>query len=191
MEAQGDLTPAVVHETAIVEAGASLGSGTKVWHHAHVRSGARIGADCSLGKNVFVDGGAVIGDRVRIQNNVSVYAGVTLADDVMVGPSAVFTNDRFPRAHGYEWQITPTEVHRGATIGANATIVCGVVLGAWSMVGAGAVVTRDVVPFALVVGNPARPHAWVCWCGAIVGKDADRPEGATCSRCGTPFGETR
>ena len=126
-----------------------------------------IGRDCSLGKNVFVDGGAVIGDGVRIQNNVSVYSGITLEDEVMLGPSAVLTNDRFP-AHGFEWEITPTLVQRGATVGANATIVCGVTLGAWSMIGAGAVVTHDVAPNELVVGNPARHFGWVCWCGAVV-----------------------
>jgi acetyltransferase-like isoleucine patch superfamily enzyme len=162
-----------------------------VWHHAHVRAGAHIGRDCSLGKNVFVDGGAIIGDRVRIQNNVSVYAGVTLEDDVMVGPSAVFTNDRFPRAHGFEWEITPTTVRRGAAIGANATIVCGVELGEWSMVGAGAVVTHDVDANAVVLGNPARRFGWSCWCGKVLSRDSERPAGQTCDRCGTLFGETR
>lgn len=180
-----------VHETAIVESGAEVGAGTKVWHHAHVRTGAVIGRDCLLGKNVFVDGGAVIGDRVRIQNNVSVFAGVRLADDVMVGPSAVFTNDRFPRAHGFEWAIAPTTVQQGAAIGANATIVCGITLGAWSMTGAGAVVTRDVAANQLVLGNPARHFGWVCWCGRVVGKDDTPPTGTTCERCGTAFGAVR
>lgn len=185
------MTASLVHETATVEEGASIGENTKVWHHAHVRAGARIGTGCSLGKNVFVDGGAVIGDRVRIQNNVSVYNGVTLADDVMVGPSAVFTNDRFPRAHGYEWELTPTTVRRGATIGANATIVCGVVLGEWSMIGAGAVVTHDVAPHQLVVANPARHFGWVCWCGKVLARSDAPPSDAVCDRCGCRFREIR
>lgn len=179
------------HETAIVEDGAIIGDGTHIWHHAHVRAGARIGRDCSLGKNVFVDGGAAIGDRVRIQNNVSVYSGVTIEDDVMLGPSAVLTNDRFPRAHGFEWEITSTFLRRGTTVGANSTIVCGVTLGAWSMVGAGAVVTHDVAANELVVGNPARHFGWVCWCGAVVSRDLEPPTGTTCDRCGVRFGETR
>ena len=164
-----------------------------MWHHAHVRDGARIGRDCSLGKNVFVDGGAIIGDRVRIQNNVSVYSGVTLEDDVMVGPSAVFTNDRFPRAHGFEWEITPTTARRGAAIGANATIVCGVELGAWSMVGAGAVVTHDVDANAVVLGNPARVYGWACWCGKVLARGTDQPAGQTVRspRAVLRFGATR
>jgi UDP-2-acetamido-3-amino-2,3-dideoxy-glucuronate N-acetyltransferase len=178
-----------VHETAIVEDGAVVGDGTKVWHHAHVRSGARIGTGCSLGKNVFVNSGAVIGDRVRIQNNVSVYDGITLHDDVMVGPSAVFTNDRFPRAHGFQWEVTPTIVEQGATVGGGAVIVCGVTLGAWSMAGAGAVVTRSVGPHQVVVGNPARHYGWACWCGKVTAGEA-RPT-SVCDRCGLEFGGTR
>ena len=185
------MSGSVAHETAIVEDGAKIGAGTRIWHHAHIRSGAVIGHDCSLGKNVFVDGGAVIGDRVRIQNNVSVYTGITIEDDVMLGPSTVLTNDRFPRAHGFEWETTPTLVQRGATVGANATIVCGVTLGAWSMIGAGAVVTRDVAPNELVVGNPARHFGWVCWCGEVVARTIDAPAGSVCKRCGVEFGKTR
>lgn len=185
------MSGSVAHETAVIEDGARIGAGTKIWHHAHVRAGAVIGADCSLGKNVFVDGGAVIGNRVRVQNNVSVYSGITLEDDVLLGPSAVLTNDRFPRAHGFEWAITPTLVSRGATVGAGATIVCGVTLGAWSMIGAGAVVTHDVAPNELVVGNPARHLGWVCWCGAVVARTVEPPAGLVCDRCGVAFGETR
>ena len=181
----------IAHETAVVEDGAVIGEGTKIWHHAHVRTGARIGRDCNLGKNVFVDGGAVIGDRVRIQNNVSVYGGITLEDDVMLGPSCVLTNDRLPRAHGFEWEITPTLIQRGATVGANATIVCGTTLGAWSMIGAGSVVTHDVAPNELVVGNPARHFGWVCWCGTVVSRDLNPPTGSVCDRCGVTFGQTR
>jgi UDP-2-acetamido-3-amino-2,3-dideoxy-glucuronate N-acetyltransferase len=179
-----------VHDTAIVEADVSLGPGTSVWHHAQVRSGAVVGRDCSLGKNVFVDAGVRIGDRVRIQNNVSVYAGVTLADDVFVGPSAVFTNDRHPRAHGYAWKLAETKVGRGASIGANATLVCPLVIGEWAMVSAGAVVTRDVVAHQLVAGNPARPAGWSCWCGRVVSRAEVRPDGAVCE-CGLALGATR
>ena len=178
------------HETAIIEDGADIGVDTRIWHHAHVRSGARIGDGCSLGKNVFVDSGVTIGDRVRIQNNVSVYAGVSLGDEVFVGPSAVFTNDRLPRAHGYEWEVVPTVVERGASIGANATIVCGIRLGAWSMVAAGSVVTNDVEPHELVVGNPARRRGWCCWCGRVVARTEERPAHAVCTEgCGLDLGE--
>jgi acetyltransferase-like isoleucine patch superfamily enzyme len=169
-----------VHETAVVEDGAALGPGTRVWHHAHVRSGAVVGADCVLGKNVFVDEGAVVGDRCKIQNNVSVYRGVTLGDEVFVGPSAVFTNDLRPRAAAADWQVTPTVVEDGASVGANATIVCGTVLGRAAMVAAGAVVTRDVAPHQLVAGNPARHLGWVCACGEVVGRDAEPPADLRC-----------
>jgi acetyltransferase-like isoleucine patch superfamily enzyme len=180
----------LVHETAIVEAGASVGDGTRVWHHVHIRQGAVVGRDCRLGKNVFVDAGVRIGDRVRIQNNVSVYAGVTLADDVLVGPSAVFTNDRRPRAHAFAWELASTHVRQGASIGANATIVCPIEIGEWAMVGAGAVVTRDVLANQLVIGNPARPAGWCCWCGRIVSRDRQRPSNAVCE-CGLRLGATR
>ena len=179
-----------IEETAIVEAGASLGEGTRVWHHAHIREGAVVGRDCSLAKNVFIDAGVQIGDRVKIQNNVSVYAGVTLADDVFVGPSAVFTNDRHPRSHGIAWDVAPTLVRRGASIGANATVVCPIDIGEWAMVGAGAVVTRDVLAHQLVLGNPARPAGWCCWCGRIVSREGTRPADAVCE-CGLRLGTTR
>lgn len=146
----------MVHATAEVEAGAEIGAGTAVWHLCHVREGASIGRDCVLGRNVFVDAGVRIGDRCKVQNNVSVYRGVTLEDEVFVGPSVVFTNDRRPSAVG-DWEITPTLVRRGASIGGGAVVVCGVEIGAGALVGAGAVVTRDVPPGAVVVGNPARP----------------------------------
>jgi len=152
----------VIHSSAIVDHGAVLGDGTRVWHFAHVCSGARIGADCSLGQNVYVGNDVVIGHRVKVQNNVSIYDAVTLEDDVFCGPSMVFTNVYNPRAavvrkHEYR----PTLVARGATIGANATIVCGVTIGEFAFVGAGAVVNRDVAPFALVAGVPARQIGWV------------------------------
>jgi UDP-2-acetamido-3-amino-2,3-dideoxy-glucuronate N-acetyltransferase len=179
-----------VHETAIVEPDASIGEDTRIWHHAHVREGARIGRKCMLGKNVFVDSGVTIGDRVRIQNNVSVYAGVALDDDVFVGPSAVFTNDRFPRAHATDWSPASTRVRTGASIGANATIVAPVEIGAWAVVGAGSVVTTSVAPHQLVIGNPARGAGWCCWCGRVVSRGAERPHDATCE-CGLALGATR
>jgi len=177
------VTAARVHPTAIVEDGAVVGPGTAIWHRGHVRDGARIGADCSLGFAVYVDTGVVVGDRCRIQNHVSVYQGVTLEDDVFVGPQATFTNDRFPRAAASEWTVVPTRVRRGASIGANATIVCGVVIGAHAMVGAGAVVTADVPAHALVLGSPARLHGWVCVCGHTLARRGERlPD--RCGHCG-------
>lgn len=150
------------HPSAVVDEGATIGEGTRVWHFAHVCAGARIGAGCSLGQGVFVGNDVVIGRNVRIQNQVSVYDAVTLEDDVFCGPSMVFTNVRNPRAavprkHEYR----RTTVKRGATLGANCTIVCGVTIGAHAFVGAGAVVTGDVPPYALVLGVPARQAGWM------------------------------
>jgi predicted dehydrogenase/acetyltransferase-like isoleucine patch superfamily enzyme len=144
------------HETAIVEPGASIGSGTRVWAGAQVREGARIGQDCVLGKDVFIDTGVTIGDRVKVQNGVSVYRGVTIEDEVFVGPGVVFTNDKYPRVTG-DWCPLPTIVRKGASLGANSTILPGVTIGEGAMVGAGAVVTRDVAAGETVMGNPARP----------------------------------
>jgi UDP-2-acetamido-3-amino-2,3-dideoxy-glucuronate N-acetyltransferase len=172
-----------VHPTAIVEDGSSIGDGTSVWHHSHVRSGAVIGSGCTLGKNVFIDSAAVVGNRVKIQNNVSVYSGVTLEDEVFVGPSAVFTNDLFPRAASTTWEILPTVVRRGASIGANATIICGNDIGEYAAVGSGSVVTRPVLAHQLVVGNPARHHGWVCSCGRPTSKSPERPADTRCDSC--------
>jgi acetyltransferase-like isoleucine patch superfamily enzyme len=158
-----------------------------VWHHAQVRAEASIGADCTLGKNVFVDAGVRIGAGCRIQNNVSVYAGVLLEDDVFVGPSAVFTNDRVPRARGEGWTQLPTTVRRGASIGANATVIAGVEIGTFAMVGAGAVVTRDVEPHELVIGNPARRSGWVCSCGEVLVRSTTDCPPINCARCGSHF----
>jgi acetyltransferase-like isoleucine patch superfamily enzyme len=160
-----------------------VGEGSSVWHHAHVRAGATVGSGCSLGKNVYVDAGVSIGNRVKIQNNVSVYQGVVLGDDVFLGPSCVFTNDRYPRAIG-DWSVVPTTVGRGASVGANATIICGVELGEWCVVGAGAVVTHDVLPHQLVVGNPARPAGWVCECGRVMSRELHEvPVSWHCDHC--------
>lgn len=164
-----------VHPTAEVEEGARVGAGTRIWHLAHIRSTARVGANCVIGRNVYVDADVVVGDLVKIQNNVSVYKGVTLEDEVFVGPSAVFTNDLRPRAHNPDWHIVPTVIRRGASIGANATIVCGVEVGSYAMVAAGSVVTKDVAPHQLVAGNPARPLGWVDERGHVISRDAERP----------------
>ena len=151
-----------IHPSAIVDAGAVLGDGCRVWHFAHISAGARIGARCALGQGVFVGNDVVIGDNVRIQNNVSVYDAVTLEDDVFCGPSMVFTNVYNPRsAVPRKDEYRRTLVRRGATLGANCTIVCGTTIGAYAFVGAGAVVQRDVADFALVVGVPARRIGWM------------------------------
>lgn len=175
-----------VHETAVVDDGAVIGSGTRIWHFCHVMGSARLGADCVLGQNVFVAGGVTIGDRVKIQNNVSVYAGVVLEDDVFCGPSMVFTNVRNPRAHVERKDaFEVTRVGRGATLGANCTVVCGNSVGAYSMVAAGAVVTSDVPERALVMGVPARVYGWMCECGERLTGGSARPVGSTtCQRCG-------
>ncbi len=171
------------HESATVEAGAVVGPGTRIWHQSHVRADSRIGAGCTIGFCVYVDTGVEIGDRCKIQNHVSVYRGVVLEDDVFVGPGATFTNDRYPRANAPEWELVTTFVRRGASIGARATVVCGVEVGRWSMVAAGAVVTADVPAHALVAGTPARQRAWVCKCGRPLARlGAPLPE--RCGSCG-------
>jgi UDP-2-acetamido-3-amino-2,3-dideoxy-glucuronate N-acetyltransferase len=153
------------HPTAIVEPGATIGAGTKIWHWVHIAPTAEIGAQCSLGQNVYV-GNARIGNNVKIQNNVSVYDAVVLEDDVFCGPSMVFTNVINPRSHIVrKHEYKQTLVKRGATIGANAVILCGNTIGIYAMIGAGAVITRDVPDYALVVGNPARRIGWICQCG--------------------------
>ncbi len=160
------------HETAIVDEGAVIGSGTKVWHWVHISSGAEIGNNCSIGQNVFIGGKAKIGNTVKIQNNVSVYDSVVIEDDVFCGPSMVFTNVMNPRSHvERKNEYKTTLVKKGATLGANCTIVCGIEIGEFSFVGAGAVVTKDVKPHALMVGVPARQTGWVSHAGEILDKD--------------------
>lgn len=172
----------LVHQSAFVDSNAQIGSRAKVWHFCHIMDGAQIGEDCILGQNVFVARNVKIGKNVKIQNNVSVYEGVTLEDDVFCGPSVVFTNVATPRsAYPKDSEsYKATLVRRGSTIGANATLVCGVTLGEFSFVGAGAVVTRDVPDYALVFGVPATLHGWMCRCGKPLSFSGEK---AICSQC--------
>ncbi len=169
---------AFVHETAVVDDGASVGDGTKVWHFSHIQSGAEIGRNCSLGQNVNVSNNVRIGDGCKIQNNVSVYEGVELEDWVFCGPSCVFTNDLTPRAKYPKGSASykRTLVKEGASIGANATIVCGNTIGKWALVGSGAVVTSDVPDHGLVLGVPARLRGWACECGQVLDQDLRCPD---------------
>ena len=174
-----------VHPTAIVDPGARIGPGTKIWHWVHVCAGARIGANCVLGQNVFVGNRVVIGNNVRIQNNVSVYDEVTLEDDVFCGPSMVFTNVVNPRSHvSRKDEYRRTLVRRGASIGANATVVCGYEIGEYAFIGAGAVVTREVPAYALMVGMPARRVSWMCQCGEQL---PSRSGAVSCAKCGKRY----
>ena len=171
-----------VHESSYVDDGAEVGDGTKIWHFSHILSGAKIGNRCSIGQNVNIGGHAEIGNGVKIQNNVSVYDNVIIEDDVFCGPSCVFTNVINPRAfveRKKEYKIT--RVKTGASIGANATVVCGTTLGEYCFVGAGSVVTRDVPAYALVYGSPAKVHGWVCRCGVKL------PESLVCPECGKTY----
>lgn len=171
------------HPTAVVES-EDIGDGTKIWHFVHVRGGSRIGRNCNLGKSVYIDTQAEIGDNVKVQNFVSVYKGVKIDDDVFVGPSVTFTNDLYPRAFSWdEEHVISTRICKGASLGANSTIVCGVTVGAYAMIGAGSVVTRDVPPYALVLGNPGEIKGWMCQCGRRLVDIADEDEHKTIYKC--------
>jgi UDP-2-acetamido-3-amino-2,3-dideoxy-glucuronate N-acetyltransferase len=176
-----------VHESSYVDAGAVVGPGTKIWHFSHIMSGAVIGERCNLGQNVVVMGGTRLGNNVKVQNNVSIYEGVVLEDDVFCGPSCVFTNVTNPRSHvSRKTEYKETRVKRGSSIGANATIVCGVTLGEFAFIGAGAVVTSDVPAYGLMVGVPARRVGWMCQCGERLALSGGS---ASCQRCGAGYRE--
>lgn len=164
------------HSSACVDDGVSIGSGTKIWHFSHIMKGTSLGENCNIGQNVVIGPDAIVGNGCKIQNNVSVYKGVTLEDDVFCGPSMVFTNVFNPRANICRMdEARPTLIKRGASLGANATIVCGVTVGRFAFVGAGAVVAREVPDHALVYGNPAKMRGWVCECGEKLGSDLACP----------------
>lgn len=171
-----------VHEKALCETD-DIGAGTRIWAFAHVMPGAKIGADCNICDHAFIEGGAVIGNRATVKNNVLLWDKVTIEDDVFLGPNAVFTNDPTPRATRKKPpdEFEPTVVRKGATIGANATILSGITIGEGAFVGAGSVVTADVANYSLVIGNPARHSAWVCWCGTTLPKDL------VCTSCGRSY----
>jgi acetyltransferase-like isoleucine patch superfamily enzyme len=162
-----------VHATADLEADVHVGPGTTIWHRAQIRTGARIGADCIIGRDAFIDEGVALGDRVKVQNAALVYHGVSVEDSVFIGPNAILTNDRYPRAittsgdlaRAEDWEVSPIVLREGCSIGAGAVVVAGVEIGRFATVGAGAIVTHDVVDHALVAGNPARRLGWVCGCG--------------------------
>ena len=176
---------AFIHESSYVDEDVQIGEGTRVWYFCHIQKGAQIGKNCSLGQNVNISNNVKIGDGVKIQNNVAVYEGVEIEDDVFCGPSCVFTNDLTPRAKypkGHE-NYKKTVIRRGASIGANATIVCGHTVGRWALIGAGAVVASDVPDHALMLGVPARRMGWACECGALL------KNGLTCVECGRHYKE--
>ena len=174
------------HETAVIDEPCTIGEGTKIWHFSHIMSGCVIGMECNIGQNVVVSPEVVLGNRVKVQNNVSIYTGVTCADEVFLGPSVVFTNVVNPRsAVNRRGEYTKTHVERGATIGANATVVCGHTIGAYAFIGAGAVVTKEILPYALVVGNPARQVGWMSEYGHRL--EFDEQGKATCSESGEQY----
>ena len=177
-----------VHGSSYVDDGCEIGDGTKIWHFSHIMTGARIGRRCNIGQNVVVSPQVVIGDNVKIQNNVSIYTGVILEDDVFCGPSMVFTNVVNPRSHvSRKDEYRQTLVRRGASLGANCTVVCGHSIGAFAFVGAGAVVTRDVPDYALIVGNPGRIAGWMCACGVKLASGAMAPATAECAACHSKY----
>ncbi len=160
------MTDYFVHESSYIDEDVQIGPGTKIWHFCHIMSGSKIGECCNIGQNVVISPGVVLGNGVKVQNNVSIYTGVTCEDEVFLGPSMVFTNVINPRAFiERKEEFKPTRIKKGASVGANATIVCGITIGSYAFIGAGAVVSRDVPDYALVYGNPARLQGWVCECG--------------------------
>ena len=167
------------HPTAVVESGA-IGDGSRIWAFAHVLKGAVIGKNCNIGDHCYVESGAMIGDDVTIKNGVAVWDGVTIQRGVFIGPCVVLTNDLLPRSRARDWRLLPTLIEEGATIGANSTLLCGIRIGAYSMVGAGSVVTKDVPPYGLVYGNPARLRGYVCRCGEPLLQSSRR---ASCPKC--------
>lgn len=184
------MTSAKIHDSAVIDDGVTIGDGSAIWHFSHVLSGSSLGRDCRIGQNVVIGPNVTVGNNVKIQNNVSVYAGVTLEDDVFCGPSMVFTNVLTPRSaypRNRPEDFGQTLVRRGASIGANATIVCGNTIGEHAMIGAGAVVTKDVRPYSLVLGNPARHVGWVCECGVRL--DLEGAE-TTCGECSKKYRRT-
>lgn len=186
------MTDYFVHPSSCIDEGAQIGAGTSIWHFSHVMSSARIGEHCNIGQNVFIAADVHIGNNVKIQNNVSLYTGVVIEDDVFLGPSMVFTNVINPRSHiNRRNEYQQTRVRRGASIGANATILCGITLGQYCFIGAGAVVTRDVPGYALVYGNPARIHGWMCQCGVqlTLAEDAES-QVLKCNSCGASYQKT-
>jgi len=176
------------HESSYIDESCRIGAGTKIWHFSHVMTGAVIGQRCNIGQNVVVSPCVVIGDNVKIQNNVSVYTGVVLEDDVFCGPSMVFTNVINPRSSvSRKDEYRKTLVKRGATLGANCTVVCGCTIGVCAFVGAGAVITRDIPGYALVVGNPGRISGWMCACGHKLAAGVRVPALAICDACGLEY----
>lgn len=168
-------TPFFQHPLALVES-ADIGTGTRVWAWAHVMKGAKIGADCNVGEHCFVENGVVLGDRVTVKNGVAIWEGVTCEDDVFLGPNAVLTNDLRPRSKVYHAEVARTLLKQGASIGANATLLCGITVGRYAMVGAGSVVTKDVPDHTLIVGNPGRARGFVCVCSKSISFHAGRAE---------------
>ena len=177
-----------VHPSSFVDDGCEIGDGTKIWHFCHIMPRARIGRNCNIGQNVVVSPDVVVGNNVKIQNNVSLYTGVILEDDVFCGPSMVFTNVVNPRSHvSRKDEYRQTLVKRGASIGANTTIVCGHTIGRYAFIGAGAVVTKDVPDYALIVGNPGRVSGWMCACGIKLAAGKEPPASAACAACGSKY----
>ena len=177
------------HPTTVIDEPVEIGEGTKIWHFSHIMSGARIGRNCNIGQNVFIDSGAILGNNIKVQNNVSIYSGVILEDDVFCGPSMVFTNVFNPRSFiSRKKEFRKTLVGKGATIGANSTIVCGNTIGQYAFIGASSVVTRDVPDYALVYGNPGKVKGWVCQCAEQI---TFRSSKAKCQACGRSYRKNR